>query len=98
MSALLERADQAISATALVRTFGTKLKEVSSRTSERLVVVKDNQPVAVLINVDAYQEMLDELADLRIEATARERVLGFDETSSISHEEMASRYQPKHPE
>ncbi|WP_445571412.1 type II toxin-antitoxin system Phd/YefM family antitoxin [Pseudomonas sp. E102] len=92
MAALLERADQAISVTAMVRGFSAKLKEVSSRATERLVIFKDNEPAAVIINVDAYQEMLDELQNLRVEATARERLINFDRAKAVSHEDMRARY------
>lgn len=92
MAALLERADQAVSVTAMVRGFSAKLKEVSSRATEKLVIFKDNEPAAVIINVDAYQELLDELENLRVEATARERLIGFDQAKAISHEDMRARY------
>lgn len=92
MAALLERADQAVSVTAMVRSFSAKLKDVSSRATERLVIFKDNEPAAVIINVDAYQEMLDELENLRVEATARERLIDFDQAKAISHEAMRARY------
>ncbi|MBD0705486.1 MULTISPECIES: type II toxin-antitoxin system Phd/YefM family antitoxin [Pseudomonas] len=92
MAALLERADQAVSVTAMVRSFSAKLKEVSSRATERLVIFKDNEPAAVIINVDAYQEMLDELENLRVEATARERLIDFDQAKAISHDAMRARY------
>ena len=95
MAALLERADQAVSVTAMVRGFSAKLKEVSSRTTDRLVVFKDNQPAAVIVNVQAYQEMLDELEDLRIEATARDRLANFDPQNAISHADMRARYAKK---
>ena len=95
MTALLERADQAISVTAMVRGFSARLKEISSRATERLVIFKDNQPAAVIINVDAYQEMLDELDDLRIEVAARERLTGFDEAQTVSHDDMRARYARK---
>lgn len=92
MAALLERADQAVSVTTMVRSFSAKLKEVSSRATERLVIFKDNEPAAVIINVDAYQEMLDELENLRVEATARERLIDFDQAKAISHDAMRARY------
>jgi antitoxin StbD len=95
MTALLERADQAISVTAMVRSFSAKLKEISSRATERLVIFKDNQPAAVIINVQAYQEMLDELENLRIEAAARERLINFDPALAVSHDDMRARYARK---
>lgn len=95
MAALLERADQAVSVTAMVRGFSAKLKEVSSRTTDHLVVFKDNEPAAVIVNVQAYQEMLDELEDLRIEATARDRLANFAPQKAISHADMRTRYARK---
>jgi hypothetical protein len=48
MSALLNRADQAVSATAMVRSFGARLKDVTSGEVTHLVIFKDNEPAAVL--------------------------------------------------
>ena len=95
MTELLEHADQAISLTALVRGFSARLTEISSRGTERLVIFKNNQPAAVIINVEAYQEMLDELDDLRIEVAVLERLTGFDETSAIDHDDMRGRHARK---
>lgn len=55
MSALLDRAEQAVSATAMVRGFSAKLKKVTSGEVSHLVIFKDNEPAAVLVGVDAYQ-------------------------------------------
>ncbi|MEG1124816.1 MAG: hypothetical protein RSE62_21940 [Citrobacter sp.] len=95
MAALLERAEQAVSVTAMVRGFSAKLKEISSRTTDRLVVFKDNEPAAVIVNVDAYQEMLDELEDLRIDAIARDRLSTFEKSKAISLSAMKERYAAK---
>ena len=92
MVALLDRADQAISVTTMVRNFSARLKDISSRKSERLVIFKDNEPAAVILNVHVYQEMLDELENLRVETTARERLANFDETKAVSHDAMRARY------
>ena len=95
MAALLDRADQAVSVTAMVRGFSARLKEVSSRATDRLVIFKDNEPAAVIVNVDAYQEMLDELDDLRIDAIARDRMSNFDKSKAISLSAMMERYAAK---
>lgn len=92
MAALLDRADQAVSVTAMVRGFSAKLKEVATRATERLVVFKDNEPAAVIMNVAAYQEMVDELENLRIEAISRDRLVDFVPAQAISHSDMRSRY------
>lgn len=95
MAALLERADQAVSVTTMVRSFSARLKEVSSRATDRLVIFKDNEPAAVIVNVDAYQELLDELDDLRVEAAARDRLSTFDKSKAISLSDMQARYATK---
>ncbi|MCG5535015.1 hypothetical protein [Ectothiorhodospira mobilis] len=88
MATLLERPEDAVSATAMARGFSARLKEVSSRDTEKLVIFKDNQPVAVMMNVQAYQDLVDELEDLRIEAIARDRLTSHQADQTISHEEM----------
>ena len=92
MSALLDRAEQAVSATTMVRSFGAKLKEVTSGETTHLVIFKDNEPAAVLIGVNAYQAMQDELEDLRAERLAIERLSTLDETNTVSLEDMEARF------
>jgi len=88
MATLLDRPEDAVSATAMARGFSAKLKEIATRQTECLVVFKDNQPAAVLMNVHAYQELIDELEDLRIEAIARDRLASYQADQAISHDAM----------
>ena len=92
MTALLARAEQAVSATAMARTFGARLKEVTSGEATHLVIFKDNEPAAVLVGVEAYQAMQDELEDLRAERLASERLLTLDEANTVSLEDMEARF------
>ncbi len=85
MATLLERPEDAVSATAMARSFSARLKEVSSRQTDRLVVFKDNQPAAVLMNVQAYQELIDELDAYRGGGTAWRAT-----DQAISHDDMRS--------
>lgn len=93
MASLLERPEDAVSATAMARGFSARLKEVSSRATDRLVIFKDNQPVAVMMNVQAYQDLVDELEDLRIEAISRDRLASYQADQVISHEEMRALFE-----
>lgn len=93
MASLLERPEDAVSATAMARGFSARLKEVSSRATDRLVIFKDNQPVAVMMNVQAYQDLVDELEDLRIEAISRDRLASYQADQAISHEEMRALFE-----
>lgn len=93
MASLLERPEDAVSATAMARGFSARLKEVSSRDTDRLVIFKDNQPVAVMMNVQAYQDLVDELEDLRIEAISRDRLASYQADQAISHGEMRALFE-----
>ena len=42
--------------------------------------------------VSVYEALMDEMDDLRVELTVRERLLSFDRTKAISHEEMLQRF------
>ncbi|ATP47659.1 MULTISPECIES: type II toxin-antitoxin system Phd/YefM family antitoxin [unclassified Pseudomonas] len=76
----------------MARTFGARLKEVTSGDATHLVIFKDNEPAAVLIGVEAYQAMQDELEDLRAERLAAERLLSLKEENSVSLEDMEARF------
>nr|WP_244657311.1 type II toxin-antitoxin system Phd/YefM family antitoxin [Pseudomonas sp. CFBP 13719] len=92
MSALLNRAEQAVSATAMVRGFSARLKDVTSGDISHLVIFKDNEPAAVLVGIDAYQAMQDELEDLRSELLAIERLPSLDNDVTVSLEDMEARF------
>lgn len=92
MSALLDRAEQAVSATAMARSFGARLKDISSGEVTHLVIFKDNEPAAVLVGVNAYQALQDELEDLRSELLAIERLPSLDNTVTVSLEDMEARF------
>lgn len=92
MSALLDRAEQAVSATAMVRNFGARLKQITSGEIKHLVIFKDNEPAAVLVGVEAYQALQDELEDLRAEMLAIERLTTLDENNTMSFEDMEARF------
>ncbi len=92
MSALLDRAEQAVSATAMVRGFSAKLKEVTSGKVSHLVIFKDNEPAAVLMGVATFQALQDELDDLRAERKAIDRLSTLDEEKTVSLKDMEARF------
>ena len=92
MTVLLARADQAVSATAMARNFGANLKSVTSGEQSHLVVFKGNEPAAVLIGIEAFQAMQDELEDLRAEMLASERLSSLDDSKLMSLEDMEARF------
>lgn len=92
MASLMSRSEQAVSATTMARTFGARLKQVTSGEAIHLVIFKDNEPAAVLIGVDAFQAMQDELEDLRADRLASERLLSLNDENTVSLEDMEARF------
>jgi len=56
------------------------------------VIIKDNQPAAVLVGIDAYQAMQDEIEDLRSELAAIGRLPTLGNDVAIGLEEMEARF------
>ena len=84
---LLNRANQAISATDLQKKTRELLDRISSGEEDHFVVMRDNRPAAVMMATDRYEAIMDELADLRIQEVARSR-LATPSEDYISLEEM----------
>ncbi|VAW85015.1 hypothetical protein MNBD_GAMMA18-811 [hydrothermal vent metagenome] len=95
MAALLERKDQSISITDFVRTAKTAFERLTSGKQDRFVIMKNNTPSAVVLPVDIFESMQNEIEDLRLQAIAVERLSNFDTSQAMSHEDMLSRYSEK---
>jgi antitoxin StbD len=89
---LLDRADQAISSTDLQKNTKVLLDRMASGEQDRYVVIRDNRPTAVLMPTEAYESLMDELEDLRIEAVARDRLATLDDSTTISHADMLAQF------
>jgi antitoxin StbD len=85
---LLDRADQAISSTDLQKRTREILDSIIEGKQDRYVVMRDNKPAAVLLPTEMYEALMDELADMRIEAIARERIATFDESKALTIEQL----------
>ena len=92
MAALLERMDQSVSITEFTRTAKRFFDALTSGRQDRFVVMKNNNPSAVVLPVDIFEAMQDELEDLRLQVIAVERLTDFDASKAISHADMLDRY------
>jgi antitoxin StbD len=92
MSSLLERSNQAVSVTEVSRSAKTIFDRLSSGKQEKYVVMRNNAPAAVMMPVSVYEAMMDELDDLYIQITVRDRLSSFDPSKAISHDEMLKRF------
>lgn len=90
---LLYRADQAISSTDLQKNTRLLLDRMTDGTQDRYVVIRDNRPAAVLLSTAYFEAMVEELEDLRIEATAAQRLASVQNEKLISHAEMMKRFE-----
>ncbi len=88
MHALIERSSQAVSVTEVSRSAKTIFDRLSSGKQEKYVVMRNNAPAAVMMPVTIYEALMDELDDLHIQLTARDRLHSFDRSKAISHADM----------
>lgn len=93
MSALLSRADQAVSITDIVRSAKKYFDRLIAGDQDRYVVMRNNAPAAVMLAVADYENLMNELENLKIEIIAAQRLAVMDENTKLaSHEEMLDRY------
>src|SRR5579859_7541571 len=92
MSALLERVDQAISLTEVSRSAKEIFTKLEKGKQDKFVVMRNNAPTAVLLGVVAYEALINEVEDLRIEIIAIKRMRDFDRSKAISHDEMIKKF------
>jgi len=92
MHSLIERSDQAISVTEVSRSAKTIFDRLCSGKQGKYVVMRNNAPAAVMMSVSIYEAMMDELDDLHIQLTARERLQSYDRSRAVSHEDMLKRF------
>lgn len=88
MNALLERSSQAVSVTEVSRSAKTIFDRLSSGEQDKYVVMRNNAPAAVMMPVSVYESIMDELDELHIQLTARDRLKSFDRSKAISHDDM----------
>ena len=92
MSALLERVDQAISVTEVSRSAKEIFTKLEKGKQDKFVVMRNNAPAAVLLPVDAYEALIEEVEDLRSEIIAIRRMRDFDRSKAITHDKMVKKF------
>jgi antitoxin StbD len=81
-----------LSATDLSKKTASTLDSLEKGESEKLIILKNNAPKAVLLSIEAYRAMQEEMEDLRLTALALARMKSFREENAISHEEMMEKF------
>lgn len=86
------RTNETISFTDIQRRAKEVFERIENGEQEKYVVLRNNQIAAVLLPVERYQALMDELDDLRIDVIAAERISAFDPATAVTHEEMLARF------
>ncbi len=81
-----------ISATVLSKKTAHTLDSLSSGENEKLIILKNNAPKAILMSVDAYEALQEELEDLRLTSLALARLQTFSFDDAISHKKMMEKF------
>ena len=86
------RAADYLSATALSKKTSATLEALEKGETERLIILKNNAPKAILLSMESYEAMLEEIEDLRLTALALARVDSFDRKKALSHDYIRQKF------
>ena len=81
-----------LSSTQLAKKTAATLKTLETGENDKLIILKNNSPKAILMSFDAYEAMEEEIEDLRLTSLALSRIQNFDPGETISHREMMDKY------
>lgn len=83
-----------LSATALSKKTSATLDALENGEVEQLVILKNNAPKAILMSIDAYEAMEEEMEDLRLAALAFARLNSFKPEEALSHDQLMQKFAP----
>ena len=81
-----------LSSTNLAKKTAATLSLIETGETDKFIILKNNAPKAVLMSIESYEAMEEEIEDLRLTALALSRIQEFDPGETISHEEMMKKY------
>ena len=81
-----------LSATALSKKTSAVLDALEKGDTEKLIIMKNNGPKAVLLSMESYEAMEEELEDLRLVAMALARMDSFDEKKVLTHDFIKEKF------
>ncbi len=81
-----------LSATTLSKKTAATLELLEKGETERFIILKNNAPKAILLSIDAYEAMEEELDDLRLASLAFARQKSFTPEEALSHKEMMEKF------
>lgn len=81
-----------LSATALSKKTAATLESLEKGEAEKFIILKNNAPKAILMSVEAYEALEEEMEDLRLTALALARLHTFQKKDAVSHETMMEKF------
>jgi len=92
MEVNIMRSNEYLSATALSKKTAATLDALENGETEKLIILKNNAPKAVLMSVEAYEAMEEEIEDLRLTALALARLETYKPQEALSHAYMMEKF------
>ena len=89
---VIMRIDNYLSATTLSKKTAATLDNLEKSDSGEIIILKNNTPKAILLSIDAYTAMQEEIEDLRLAALGLARLSTFAADEAISHQEMMKKF------
>jgi len=81
-----------LSATDLSKKTAATIDALEKGLADRLIILRNNAPKAVLLSIEAYEELMEEIEDLRLGTLALARVKTFNEKEALTHEQIVDRF------
>ena len=88
----MPRTTDYLSATALSKKTSATLDALEKGEADTMIILKNNTPKAVLMSMDNYEAMQEEIEDLRLAALAVARLETFDEKKAVSHSRIMEKF------
>ena len=86
------RIDNYLSATTLSKKTAATLDSLEKSDSGEIIILKNNTPKAILLSIDAYTAMQEEIEDLRLAALGLARLSTFATKEAVSHQDMMKKF------
>ena len=81
-----------LSATDLSKKTAATIDALEKGLADKLIILRNNAPKAVLLSMSAYEELMEEIQDLRLGALALARTTTFKEKEALSHEQVFDKF------
>ena len=81
-----------LSSTQLSKKTAATLNSIEDGEIDKLIILKNNSPKAILMSFESYEAMEEEIEDLRLTALALSRIQNFNPEETITHKKMMDKY------